>query len=174
MNVSCGVTLTCNELLLSLPVFINPKATSQTDPFHVPTPEHPQFKLNVAIRRKHAIFARLSGKRPPVQPCGTTFAKGIEQVALPAIDIVSALRPSVNPQDSAMRRGGQRDHHGARASVHGEMQVLNRRSCRTFIGIKREACNGPISPPGQCLSLARYPRGLLLWALFLYPMKQRS
>ena len=78
MGVPRRVNLTCYDLLLSLMIFILPGPASQTDPLRVITPEHPQFKLNVAIRRKHAIFASLSGKRPPVQPCGMAFAEGIE------------------------------------------------------------------------------------------------
>jgi hypothetical protein len=63
--------------MLSLRVFIKPKATSQTDPLPVPTLEHPQFKLIVATGGKYAIFHGLSGQRPPAGPHGMAFAEAL-------------------------------------------------------------------------------------------------
>ena len=73
-----------------------------------------------------------------------------------------------------MRRGDQGDHHGACASVQGDCKAWTGGHLDHSSEIKREACNEPISRPRQCLSPARYSRGLLLWALFLYQTKQAS
>jgi hypothetical protein len=134
MSVSCRGNLTCYELLLSLSVFIHPKPPSQTDPLPWPTPEDLQFKLIVAIRRQHAIFLGLSSQRPPVQSRGTAFAQGIQLVALPAIQNVSALRRSISPQDSTHVQGRPRRPSWTLCKHIGGLQGLDRRSCRPFIG----------------------------------------
>ena len=109
-----------------------------------------------------------------MQSRGMAFAYGIELVALPAIQIVSTLRRSISPQDSAMYRPAKETIMELVQAFRGDSMAWTGGPLDHSSEIKWEACNEPISRPGQCLSPARYSRGLLLWALFLYPTKQRS